>query len=95
MAELIFHPEAKIEIRDAAEYYENCREGLGLAYLSAVESTVKRLTLNPSTWRKIRGPFRRILIDKFPYGGITNAAQRKTVRNTSQSTTVTLASKSG
>ncbi len=36
MAELIYHPEAKIEIRVTAVYYESCHEGLGKAYLIAI-----------------------------------------------------------
>lgn len=75
MAELIFHPEAKIEIREAAEYYENCQISLGKTYLLAVESAIQRLSFYPTAWRKIRDPFRRILVKKFPYGIIYSVDQ--------------------
>lgn len=42
MAVLIFHPEAKTELRDAAEYYENSRAGLGMLFLDAVESADRK-----------------------------------------------------
>ena len=70
MATLTYHPEAKKELKEAAGYYESCQKGLGKAYLFAVESAVKRLSSSPTTWRKIRDPFRRILVDRFPYGVI-------------------------
>jgi len=54
MAKIIYDPEAVAEIREAADYYENCREG-------------------PLRWRKIKGRFRRSLIERFPYGIIYSA----------------------
>lgn len=70
MAKLIYAPEAKVEIREAAEYYEGCKEGLGQAFLKAVESTIHELSQNPLRWRKISGQFRRFLLKRFPYGVI-------------------------
>ena len=60
MAKLIYHPKAKIEIEEAAEYYENCQFELGKSCLIAVESAVHRLTIYPTTWRKFG-----ILFDEF------------------------------
>lgn len=47
MAVLIFHPEAKTELRDVAEYYEDCRAGLGMLFLDAVESALEHIRANP------------------------------------------------
>ena len=70
MGELIYHPEAKAELREAAVYYESCREGLGRAYLRAVDAAVDRIIEFPEAWRRIHADFRRILVRRFPYGVI-------------------------
>ncbi len=68
MAKLIYDPLAKVEIQEAAEYYESCREGLGQVFLDAAETAAHSISLYPLRWRKISGRFRRCLIKKFPYG---------------------------
>ena len=67
---LIYDPEARAELIDAAAYYEGCRPELGKAFLSAVEASIDRLSRAPLRWRKIRGRFRRCLVRQFPYGVI-------------------------
>jgi len=68
MAKLIYDPLAKVEIKEAAAYYENCREGLGKAFLETIERNVQKLAENPLHYRKIRGRFRRCIVNRFPYG---------------------------
>ncbi len=75
MARIIYDPEAKREIKGAAEYYEGCREGLGKNFLSAVETAVEKLRANPFFYRKLRGRFRRCLVKKFPYGIIYSTSE--------------------
>ena len=70
MAELIYAPEAKLEIKEAAKYYEGCKEGLGQAFLLELESSIHNLCESPLRWRKISGQFRRCLLRRFPYGVI-------------------------
>jgi len=43
---LIYDPAARAELLEAAAYYEECRPGLGKAFLSAVEHAVARLSNN-------------------------------------------------
>ncbi len=64
---LVYAPETKVEIKESAEYYEGCRKGPGQAFLIEIESTKKRISQSPLTWRKISGQFRRCLANKFPY----------------------------
>ncbi len=73
MAKIIYAPEAVAEIREAADYYENCREGLGQAFLRSVESIVEEISSDPLRWRKVKGRFRRTLVERFPYGIIYSA----------------------
>ena len=68
MAELIYHAEAKAETREAAEFYESCRPGLGRDFLSAIESAIERILQFPEGGQRIRGAFRRVLLRRFPYG---------------------------
>ena len=77
MVKLIYAPEAKDEIKEAAEYYEGCRDGFGKMFLVAVESAIYGLSLNPLKWRKISGKFRRCMVKKFPYGIIYSAEEDK------------------
>ncbi len=68
MVKLTYHLEARVEIKEAAEYYEDCQEGLGKRFLVAVESAVHSLWLHPLQWRVLCGRFRRCMVSKFPYG---------------------------
>ncbi len=77
MDKLIYAPKAKAEIKEAAEYYEGCKEGLGQAFLVEIESTIKRISQSPLTWRKISGQFRRCLTKRFPYGIIYSAEENE------------------
>ena len=57
MEKIIFDPEAKKEIKEAAEYYENCQERLGQKFLGAVERSVENISLNPLMYRKLSDNF--------------------------------------
>ncbi len=65
---LIYHPKVKEELQEASIYYESSKEGLGSVFSAAVESAIHRISLYPYLGRKISNTFRRVLIDKFPYG---------------------------
>ena len=70
MEGLIYHPEARAEMREAATYYEECAEGLGEAFLAAIDRANEQIARFPQAWRRIRGPYRRALTGRFPYGVI-------------------------
>lgn len=61
-------PAAKLEIRQAALFYEDCRDGLGLEFLDAVESAFEQIQRHPRVWRILKGRLRRYLLQQFPYG---------------------------
>ncbi|OQW31318.1 MAG: hypothetical protein A4E19_20320 [Nitrospira sp. SG-bin1] len=65
---ILLDPEANLEIRQAAEFYEDSRHGLGQEFLKAVESAFDQIQQHPRTRRILKGRFRRYLLQRFPYG---------------------------
>lgn len=65
---VLLDPEASLEIRQAAEFYEDCRKGLGQGFLDAIELALDQIRQHPRTWRVLKGRFRRYLLQRFPYG---------------------------
>jgi plasmid stabilization system protein ParE len=63
-----YKAEARLELVEAARYYEASRPGLGRAFLGEVEMALEDLLKQPLRWRKIGGRFRRCLVRRFPYG---------------------------
>ena len=51
-------------------FYEDCREGLGLEFLTNVEAALDAIARRPDLWRRLKGRFRRCLVHRFPYGVI-------------------------
>jgi toxin ParE1/3/4 len=67
---VVLDPAAAAELREAAVFYEDCREGLGLEFLVSVEATFAAIAHRPTLWRRLKGRFRRCLVHRFPYGVI-------------------------
>jgi hypothetical protein len=65
---VLVDPEALVEARNAAAFYEDSQPGLGKAFLAGVEAATEEILRHPLTWRRIKGRFRRYLIPRFPYG---------------------------
>ena len=66
--QVVLDPEAATELREAAVFYEECREGLGKEFLEAVEIALAQVSAHPTLWRVMKGRFRRYLIHRFPDG---------------------------
>ena len=67
MTSVIFDPDAKAEFLSVVQYYENCQSGLGHRFRLVVESAVQGITESPFRYRVLHAPFRRCLLQKFPY----------------------------
>ncbi|MCY4613368.1 MAG: type II toxin-antitoxin system RelE/ParE family toxin [Nitrospira sp.] len=65
---LIVDPEAFLEVRNAAVFYEDSQPDLGKTFLASVEAATEEIVRHPLRWRKIKGKFRRYLVHGFPYG---------------------------
>ena len=67
MKEIIFHPEARAEMRESVEFYEARLDGLGLRFVSAVEQTTERIIAHPEAGTPLGGEFRKRIVPGFPY----------------------------
>lgn len=63
----IFDPDAKKEFLDSVAYYEEQRSGLGSRFKTTVESAVVDICDHPFRYRTMRPPFKRYLLQKFPF----------------------------
>ncbi len=67
---VFFHPEAEEEFYEAIEYYETCKQGLGLDFAKEIYSTIERIVNFPRAWSKLTKDIRRCLVNRFPFGVI-------------------------
>lgn len=67
MKDIIFHPEARAEMRESVDFYEARLDGLGLRFLSAVEQTTERTSAHPEAGVPLGGEFRKRIVPGFPY----------------------------
>ena len=63
-----FHPEAKEELLEAINYFEECRAGLGIEFSKEVFSTIQLIIHFPAAWSKFSENTRRCLTNRFPFG---------------------------
>jgi toxin ParE1/3/4 len=62
-----FHELAEFELNDAAVFLETEREGLGLRFLSAVETAVSQIQQHPQASPIVIEDIRRKVLRRFPY----------------------------
>ena len=63
---LSFHELAKLELNEAAEYFDSESAGLGLAFITEVERCSEEIVRYPEAGLVMRGSIRRRLIRRFP-----------------------------
>ena len=62
-----FHPEARLEYREAAAFYQTRRPGLGAAFSLQVEATIERRLERPERFRILEADVRTCRTRTFPY----------------------------
>lgn len=62
-----FHPEADVEMMEAAVYYESQQEDLGKRFLSAVQDALNRIQINPNLYPIVHRDVRQCLTKIFPF----------------------------
>ena len=62
-----FHPDARRDLREAADFYDLERLGLGAEFLDEVEQTMRRVIEYPESSPVVLGRVRKCAIPRFPY----------------------------
>lgn len=75
---VVFRHEARIEAREAKEWYEASVPGLGFEFVRALEVAVQSAVRMPEAHSIIEGECRRVLMRRFPYS-VVYRARRNTV----------------
>ena len=64
----VFHPEARMELAEAAFYYAAIQPDLGQQFYNEIDRLISDILRMPGTFRFIRKPARRHFSRGFPYG---------------------------
>lgn len=64
---LIIRQEAEQDLADAAQWYEEERNGLGREFLSEARDAIKTIVDRPLSFPIVDSPIRRALMQRFPY----------------------------
>jgi plasmid stabilization system protein ParE len=67
MTPVIFGSEASAEFLASVKYYEDCQPNLGRRFRLAVDSAIEKIAETPFCYRVLHAPFRRYLLQKFPF----------------------------
>jgi plasmid stabilization system protein ParE len=67
---LVIAPAAEREVKAAARWYEEQATGLGQAFVNSVIFAFDAIENSPETFPLLREPYRRKLLDRFPYAVI-------------------------
>ncbi|MDR3625885.1 MAG: type II toxin-antitoxin system RelE/ParE family toxin [Ignavibacteriaceae bacterium] len=62
-----FHPEARNELNQAVDYYENQQQKLGLEFLKETYYTIQRIIEFPEAFSKQSENTRKCITNRFPF----------------------------
>jgi plasmid stabilization system protein ParE len=66
--QIIVRPEAKADILDAFNWYQQQRPGLGYDFKLCIDEVMSKLEKNPLIFKKTYRDIRRAFIKRFPFG---------------------------
>ena len=64
---IVFRQAARIELQDAASWYEEQRPGLGTEFLSEIDRAIDRAARAPFRGKPVANDVRRVSARRFPY----------------------------
>ena len=67
MYKLLIKPRAVLMQKEAYEWYEGQKEGLGELFLQELDSRYKKLISNPQAYAQRDDKYRHVVLRKFPY----------------------------
>ena len=62
-----FLPEARQDVTDSRDWYEQQQEGLGALFSVALVDAVERIQVHPYRFPEVQGPIRRVILQRFPH----------------------------
>ena len=62
-----FRVEARLDIQEAYDWYEEHSQGIGDRFLAAVDQCIERVAANPRGFPTVYAEVRRALLQRFPY----------------------------
>ena len=68
MHKLIIKPFAELDALNAANWYNDKREGLGDEFLLALEAKLNAIQRNPNQFQVVHNKIHRALTNRFPFG---------------------------
>jgi plasmid stabilization system protein ParE len=67
MYNLYLSPDAELDLKEAIDWYEEQRIGLGQEFLAHIDTALNKLKNNPKLYTLVYKNVRTVLIKKFPY----------------------------
>ena len=74
---VVIRPEVESDIKDAYEWYEAQRKGLGEGFLLCIEEALSRVSRNPEIYSVVYKEVRRVLIHRFPFVCFSSKMKRE------------------
>lgn len=65
---VVFRPEARAEMAEAFDWYEERRGGLGHDFAARVDDAIGLIVQTPEAFQRVHGDVRRALVRRFPHG---------------------------
>jgi len=68
ISEIIVRPKTELDLKDAFNWYEEQKLGLGNKLIDAIDNCISSISNNPESFPFVHNNIRRALIKKFPFG---------------------------
>lgn len=66
--ELVIRPEAKVDLLDTFQWYQDQAPDLGYDFKSCVDEVISKILENPRIYKQVFLDIRRAVIKSFPFG---------------------------
>jgi len=67
MRQIVFRQQARCELDNAGDWYEQERAGLGLEFFAEIDRLLHRITINPDQFQILYRNTRKAVARRFPY----------------------------
>jgi toxin ParE1/3/4 len=64
---LVIRPRAETDLREAQDWYESQRAGLGEEFIAEIDAALRALARDPERYTVYYRGFRRVFVRRFPY----------------------------